>query len=34
VEVFEERVHVEKAICDYFTGINKRPEHMAPGGDD
>jgi hypothetical protein len=34
VEVFEERVHVEKAISDYFTDIYRRPEHMAPGGDD
>ena len=34
VEVFEERVHVEKAISDYFTDIYRRPEHMVPGGDD
>ena len=33
VEVFEERVHVEKAISDYFTDIYRRPEHMVPGGD-
>ena len=33
MEVFEERVHVEKAISDYFTDIYKRPEHMVPGGD-
>ncbi len=32
VEVFEERVQVEKTISDYFTDIYKRPDHMAPGG--
>ena len=30
VEIFEDRIHVEKAICDYFSDIYKRPEHMAP----
>ena len=34
MEVFEERVHVKKAISDYFTDIYKRPEHMVPGSDD
>jgi hypothetical protein len=34
VEIFEERVHVEKAISVYFADIYKRPEHMVPGGDD
>ena len=34
VEVFEEKVHVEKAISDYFTGIYKRPDHMAPDRED
>ena len=28
-EIFEERVHVEKAISDYFSDIYRRPEHMA-----
>ncbi len=28
MEVFEEKVQVEKAISDYFTDIYKRPEHM------
>jgi hypothetical protein len=30
VEIFEDRIHVEKAICDYFSDIYRRPEHMAP----
>ena len=30
VEIFEERIHVEKAISDYFSDIYRRPEHMAP----
>jgi hypothetical protein len=34
VEVFEEKVHVEKAISDYFTEIYKRPDQMAPGRED
>jgi hypothetical protein len=33
-EIFEERIHVEKAISDYFTDIYKRPDHMAPDRED
>jgi DNA-directed RNA polymerase beta' subunit len=28
-EIFEERIHVEKAISDYFSDIYRRPEHMV-----
>ena len=27
-EIFEERVHVEKAISEYFSDIYRRPKHM------
>ena len=30
VEILEERIHVEKAISDYFSDIYRRPEHMEP----
>jgi hypothetical protein len=33
VEILEERIHVEKAISDYFSDIYKRPEHMVPDTD-
>jgi len=28
-EIFEDRIHVEKAISDYFSDIYRRPEHMV-----
>ena len=28
-EIFEERIHVEKAISDYFSDIYRRLEHMV-----
>ena len=38
-EIFEDRIHVEKAISDYFSNIYRRPEHMvvpddSSGGED
>ena len=38
-EIFEDRIHVEKAISDYFSDIFRRPEHMmvpddSSGGED
>ena len=33
VKIFEDRIHVEKAICDYFLDVYRRPEHMAPDTD-
>ena len=33
VETLEDRMHVEKAISDYFSDIYRRPEHMVPDTD-